>query len=299
MKKGFTLIELLVVIAIIAILAAILFPVFAQAKAAAKKTGCLSNGKQLGTAINIYSADNDDRLVSIYDDGAGSVNGCGGDPVCVMWPYVKSGGVWAGGYRNALDSKSYAAGPNDYDRLDFGYNWGWEIRSGGAVVAPERCIDGGAVATCNSRTFNGAPAVRIMDGLSTTQFVNPSDVMVFGNTYDTPRQTVGGGDGWFFDSFNAAHKNNNIYFGGQTVTVRGDSSAKVVPWKGGDVSLAGFPFLVASPKNFDLRVKLYCADPDQTVSPFPRAGYPLGLNTFTCRTWTSYPEAFNVTWWKD
>jgi len=47
MRKGFTLIELLVVIAIIAILAAILFPVFAQAKAAAKKSACLSNTRQL------------------------------------------------------------------------------------------------------------------------------------------------------------------------------------------------------------------------------------------------------------
>lgn len=61
MKKAFTLIELLVVIAIIAILAAILFPVFAQAKTAAKKTQSISNIKQIGTAILIYSGDYDDR----------------------------------------------------------------------------------------------------------------------------------------------------------------------------------------------------------------------------------------------
>ncbi|MFZ4508326.1 MAG: type II secretion system protein [Fimbriimonas sp.] len=61
-RSGFTLIELLVVIAIIAILAAILFPVFAQAKLAAKKTSDLSNQKQLGTALQIYLADNDDVL---------------------------------------------------------------------------------------------------------------------------------------------------------------------------------------------------------------------------------------------
>jgi len=52
-RKGFTLIELLVVIAIIAILAAILFPVFAQARESARKTSCLSNVRQLGTAYSM------------------------------------------------------------------------------------------------------------------------------------------------------------------------------------------------------------------------------------------------------
>ncbi len=60
--RAFTLIELLVVIAIIAILAAILFPVFAQAKEAAKKTQAISNTKQVGTAVQIYLADNDDTF---------------------------------------------------------------------------------------------------------------------------------------------------------------------------------------------------------------------------------------------
>jgi prepilin-type N-terminal cleavage/methylation domain-containing protein/prepilin-type processing-associated H-X9-DG protein len=62
MRKGFTLIELLVVIAIIAILAAILFPVFAQAKEAAKKTSCLSNMKQLGLSTRLYAGSFDDIL---------------------------------------------------------------------------------------------------------------------------------------------------------------------------------------------------------------------------------------------
>lgn len=62
MKKAFTLIELLVVIAIIAILAAILFPVFAQAKEAAKKTTSISNLKQAGTATLIYLSDYDDSF---------------------------------------------------------------------------------------------------------------------------------------------------------------------------------------------------------------------------------------------
>ncbi|MBS1707835.1 MAG: prepilin-type N-terminal cleavage/methylation domain-containing protein [Armatimonadetes bacterium] len=62
MKRAFTLIELLVVIAIIAILAAILFPVFAQAKAAAKKTSSLSNVKQITLSAKIYQADFDDNF---------------------------------------------------------------------------------------------------------------------------------------------------------------------------------------------------------------------------------------------
>src|SRR5688572_21461216 len=61
MKRAFTLIELLVVIAIIAILAAILFPVFAQAKASAKQIACLSNMKQVGLAANLYLIDSDDQ----------------------------------------------------------------------------------------------------------------------------------------------------------------------------------------------------------------------------------------------
>ena len=60
MKRAFTLIELLVVIAIIAILAAILFPVFAQAKMAAKKSADLSNSKQIGIGLQLYIADADD-----------------------------------------------------------------------------------------------------------------------------------------------------------------------------------------------------------------------------------------------
>jgi prepilin-type N-terminal cleavage/methylation domain-containing protein/prepilin-type processing-associated H-X9-DG protein len=67
MKRAFTLIELLVVIAIIAILAAILFPVFAQAKAAAKKTACLSNLKQLGVAFMLYQGDADDAFPNTGD----------------------------------------------------------------------------------------------------------------------------------------------------------------------------------------------------------------------------------------
>jgi len=67
-KRAFTLIELLVVIAIIAILAAILFPVFAQAKEPAKKTSCLSNAKHLGLGVIMYEGDYDDTCIPMSTD---------------------------------------------------------------------------------------------------------------------------------------------------------------------------------------------------------------------------------------
>ena len=94
-QKAFTLIELLVVIAIIAILAAILFPVFAQAKLAAKKIKATSQMKQLGTGTMIYLADYDDKYPPKVRIQHGPSNG-GGDPFDSMtwddliFPYVKS-----------------------------------------------------------------------------------------------------------------------------------------------------------------------------------------------------------------
>jgi len=97
--RGFTLIELLVVIAIIAILAAILFPVFAQAKNAAKKTQALSNVKQLGLSVHMYLADSDD----VFPYGI-STAGWAGEELWTqkLQPYVKSIGI----YGSPSDSKA-------------------------------------------------------------------------------------------------------------------------------------------------------------------------------------------------
>lgn len=90
-RNGFTLIELLVVIAIIAILAAILFPVFAQAKMAAKKASDLSGIKQIGTATMIYLSDYDDvfPLVEFWNPAA-TADSYRWSSVLCLGPYIKN-----------------------------------------------------------------------------------------------------------------------------------------------------------------------------------------------------------------
>jgi len=94
-QGGFTLIELLVVIAIIAILAAILFPVFAQAREKARSSSCLSNQKQIALAFSMYSQDYDETYPPYLDANQTTGTGPGGQ---AWWedsvrPYIKSGNV--------------------------------------------------------------------------------------------------------------------------------------------------------------------------------------------------------------
>ncbi|MDR3709258.1 MAG: DUF1559 domain-containing protein [Capsulimonadaceae bacterium] len=93
--KGFTLIELLVVIAIIAILAAILFPVFATAREKARQTSCASNMKQLGLAFVQYGQDYDEVLPFGTDTSGGAPNGSAIGWSPQIYSYVKSVGVYA------------------------------------------------------------------------------------------------------------------------------------------------------------------------------------------------------------
>jgi prepilin-type N-terminal cleavage/methylation domain-containing protein/prepilin-type processing-associated H-X9-DG protein len=95
-SRAFTLIELLVVIAIIAILAAILFPVFAQAREKARSASCQSHLKELGTAILMYSSDYDGHWVPAYNYPAGYGNASKGRWwwYDIIQPYCKSYEVW-------------------------------------------------------------------------------------------------------------------------------------------------------------------------------------------------------------
>jgi prepilin-type N-terminal cleavage/methylation domain-containing protein/prepilin-type processing-associated H-X9-DG protein len=131
-RSAFTLIELLVVIAIIAILAAILFPVFAQAKEAAKKTSCLSNTKQLSLSSIMYSGDVDDTLVMVWNSSQpvlrdnGSVYRGWAPWTLLVVPYVKSNAMYLcpdGETNGFIQAANFTARSEIYS--DYGFNYGY------------------------------------------------------------------------------------------------------------------------------------------------------------------------------
>jgi prepilin-type N-terminal cleavage/methylation domain-containing protein/prepilin-type processing-associated H-X9-DG protein len=127
-NRGFTLIELLVVIAIIAILAAILFPVFAKAREKARQATCESNLKQIGNAMLMYSEDNDEKLVSAW---SGTIWYSEAGTSAYKWmdciyPYIKATGVfhcpddpgWNSSSGKFVPASQMAAGYQDHN--DYG-----------------------------------------------------------------------------------------------------------------------------------------------------------------------------------
>jgi prepilin-type N-terminal cleavage/methylation domain-containing protein/prepilin-type processing-associated H-X9-DG protein len=149
-RKGFTLIELLVVIAIIAILAAILFPVFAQARDKARSISCLSNNKQLATAVYMYAQDYDEYIPVL---GVGAENR--GRWTWQITPYIKNRQVFTcpNTPKNNYDGSQWS------DRSSYGWNFVLSAASG-----------------------YGTPNVQ---GYSLAQIPKPADTIVIGETgYD-------------------------------------------------------------------------------------------------------------------
>ena len=131
-KRGFTLIELLVVIAIIAILAAILFPVFAQARESARKITCISNYKQMTTGVLMYMQDYDETMIPANTNGYSiGCLGCGSPDMIwpqLIQPYIKNWQVFrcpsdpnANDASLSVDSGGTPEAPNDPDHF---YHWG-------------------------------------------------------------------------------------------------------------------------------------------------------------------------------
>lgn len=195
MKKShaFTLIELLVVIAIIAILAAILFPVFAQAKEAAKRTVCLSNTKQAGLAYLMYTNDSDDITPAVSEYFGSNPNIPAGysyqvvDYWSLIQPYAKNVNMFfcPDDIYNGCDAAeqlppAVGTGPQDHC-ISYGSNWGpmQSFNSGtteGGLYGPFQ-ID----FTSDTYTAIGIPMTIINQ---------PGNMFAFGDSDDTPWYTV-------------------------------------------------------------------------------------------------------------
>ena len=176
-RKAFTLIELLVVIAIIAILAAILFPVFAQAKAAAKKTQDLSNTKNQSTAVIMYGSDYDDVFPRMWYKGPAATGSVWGWNTPITWreavmPYVKNG------------QASYNDGVNNI-KLAEGGIWstpnkptGRGVYGANNIIMPGACQwDGAAGANrCDQNDDGTATANAPFPSVSQTALDSPANI---------------------------------------------------------------------------------------------------------------------------
>jgi prepilin-type N-terminal cleavage/methylation domain-containing protein len=263
MKKAFTLIELLVVIAIIAILAAILFPVFTQAKKAARVTQTISNMKQIGLGFNMYLGDNDD-VWAPWSKGMGCTPAlCPGAPDVfslnnmypfLVDPYIKNGVKITDASGNG-DLKDIWASPNSKPLLSsvsntFAYNH-WTL--GGFSSCARQINLAGLPASCNNRGTEYAEfadsSYNFPASASTVAFPSELVALSDGAQLSRPPQyaiAFPTGDPWFIGVWGPHDMGGGLRMcvngtastqtavrqqlmsGKKTVVVRADSSAKSV-----------------------------------------------------------------------
>jgi len=254
-KRGFTLIELLVVIAIIAILAAILFPVFAQARAKARQTMCLSNVKQIGAAFSMYTQDNDETTPSIWSSsGACQPTGqnCSWEWWYGLMPYVKNiemlycpdrtdgGPTSYNAYGRALGMRRYSG---------YGYNWGPIGWRGGGLLGQQ--------------VASGVGSQTYLKGVSLSQISFPASTYAFGDTYDTPRMTVG--IGFSADSWNGVTNSQLRHTTGTWNYAFCDGHAKAVKVRAGFMNGA-FNGRFIMPRDTQFASLAYCSDPNAIIT---------------------------------
>jgi prepilin-type N-terminal cleavage/methylation domain-containing protein/prepilin-type processing-associated H-X9-DG protein len=304
-KSGFTLIELLVVIAIIAILAAILFPVFAQAKEAAKKTACLSNSKEIGTSLLMYLNDYDDMTPTVWGTPAGfppPQDQTIVDVYQLLQPYIKNLDVFFCPDRTDTfptcsfpTFQGFTGYPVTSTRcIGYGYNWGFIPFAGGGLFQPFTETPDGMydVQPGVEATSSDAPANLAVWGDTTN--ASPYKMSAFASILD---QNVLG------TSASVQH-NSLLRHGGHFNIVYLDGHAKNTPFKGGTLPnpLAGEPLqppvvYVGVPANDSLR-EMYCLSADASVNIESLTGgqgnYP---TTLPCDQAIFLPEQFGIQWW--
>ena len=146
--RGFTLIELLVVIAIIAILAAILFPVFARAREKARQTSCLSNLKQIALATLMYAQDNDEMMPRYYRSSSLGLNFT---PHAAIQPYMMNEQIWVCPSGSANYDYYWDSGyPGAPPRIAGSYGWNtrFNARMLAEIISP---AEAGMWADCRDR----------------------------------------------------------------------------------------------------------------------------------------------------